>query len=296
MKRCVITGASGLIGSNLIGRLRYAWEVHAISRHPPAGNPAANVIWHTMDLAKELDRQALPERADALIYLAQSEHFRDFPERALDIFGANTMGLVRALDYARSAGVRTFVYGSSGGVYGYGETSMNEELVIPAEGGLGFYLGTKLCSEIVALNYSALMSVVILRFFFVYGPGQRRTMLIPRLIDNIREGRQVVLQGTDGVRLNPTYVLDAAAAIERALELEGTYKINVAGPEVLTLREMCEIIGGAVGRPPVYSIQPGAPRHIVGDISKMRELLVSPRIRFGDGLRLLLSGQSSGRS
>lgn len=296
MKRCVITGASGLIGSNLIGRLRRAWEVHAISRHPPAGNPADNVIWHKMDLAKELDRQALPERADALIYLAQSEHFRDFPERALDIFGVNTMGLVRALDYARGAGVRTFVYGSSGGVYGYGETSMNEKLVIPAEGGLGFYLGTKLCSEIVALNYSALMSVVILRFFFVYGPGQRRTMLIPRLIDTIREGRQVALQGTDGVRLNPTYVLDAAAAIERALELEGTYKINVAGPEVLTLREMCEIIGGAVGRPPVYSIQPGAPRHIVGDISKMRELLVSPRIRFGDGLRLLLSGQSSGRS
>lgn len=289
MKRCVVTGATGLIGSNLIDRLRYTWEVHAISRRPPVGSEHGNVVWHKMDLCQELDRRALPERADAMIYLAQSEHFRDFPEHALDVFGVNTMGLVRVLDYARQAGTRTLIYGSSGGVYGYGETSMNEELVIPAEGGLGFYLGTKLCSEIVALNYSGLMNVVILRFFFVYGPGQRRTMLIPRLIDNIRDGRQVALQGGDGIRLNPTYVLDAVAAIERALELEGTYKINVAGPEVLTLREICETIGAVVGRAPVYNVQHVAPQHIVGDISKMKELLVPPRVRFGDGLKFLLA-------
>ena len=85
------------------------------------------------------------------------------------------------------------------------------------------------------------------------------------------------------------------AAVERALELEGTYKINVAGPEVLTLREMCEMIGAAVGRAPVYSVQPVVPRHIVGDISKTRELLVSPRIRFVDGLKFLLAGHSSGQ-
>jgi nucleoside-diphosphate-sugar epimerase len=180
------------------------------------------------------------------------------------------------------------VFASSGGVYGSADTSLNEALPVLAEGNLGFYLGSKLCSEIVTLNYAKLMNVAILRFFFVYGPRQRRTMLIPRLIDSVRAGAPVTLQGTDGLRINPIYVADAADAVVRSLAIEGTSKINVAGPEILSLREICETIGQAVGRRPVYKSEPGEPRHIIGDIAKMKELLAPPRVAFRDGLRSVL--------
>lgn len=271
MKRCLVTGASGLIGSRLLRLLSPHWQVHAIGR--TTGERLPNVTWQRVDLAAPFE---LPDEIDSIVHLAQSEAFREFPEKAQEIFAVNTGSVLRLLDYARSRGVKRFVLASSGG--------LNEG----ADGDLGFYLGTKLCSEMLVRNYAPLMSTAILRFFFVYGPGQKPDMLVPRLVRSVREGKPVTLQGADGVRLNPTYVSDAAEAVARSLELEGAHTINVAGPEVLSLRQMGEAIGAAVGRKPVFAPQSGEPRHLVGDTTKMRELLVAPRVRFDEGLRLMV--------
>jgi UDP-glucose 4-epimerase len=114
-------------------------------------------------------------------------------------------------------------------------------------------------------------------------------MLIPRLIDSVRNGRTVILQGTDGIRLNPIFVDDASMAVCRALELTSSHTINVAGPEVLSMREIGALIGQVVGREPVFDIdQNAAPRHLSGDISKMCDIIGPPRIRFMDGLRSMV--------
>ncbi len=292
MKCCVVTGAGGLLGSHLVPALAHDWEVHAVSRHRPAGLDGPNVVWHPLDLSRRFDPSELPERADAVVYLAQSEHFREFPERALDIFEVNTVSLLRFLDYARRSGVRSFVFASSGGVYGSADTSLNEDLPVLVEGDLGFYLGSKLCSEIVALNYAKLMNVTILRFFFVYGPGQRKTMLIPRLIESVKSARPIVLQGADGIRLNPTYVGDAASAVCRALELESGHIINVAGGEVFCLRELVELIGARIGRRPVFDVRlQEVPRHLVADTRKKRELIGPPQVPLAEGLNLMLQAE-----
>jgi nucleoside-diphosphate-sugar epimerase len=289
MKRCIITGAEGLIGSHVLQTLPSEWEIYAVSRRDVPDLRRANIHWHVLDLCTPFQMGALPARADVVVYLAQSEHFRDFPARASDIFNVNTVGVLRFLDYARVAGVANFVLASSGGVYGFGNKSMTEEVVISSERHLGFYLSTKLCSEILARNYLQLMNIAILRLFFVYGQNQRRHMLIPRLIENVRAGRPILLQGESGIRVNPTHVSDAASAIRCATELTGAHTINVGGPEVLSMREIGAIIGKAVGREPVFEVDRNAmPQHIVGDITKMRKLLIPPAVRFDQGLRSML--------
>ena len=285
-RKLIVSGATGLIGSALVSALAHDWEVHAIARR--AGSQA-NVVWHELDLAKPCDFGGLPSSPEAVVYLAQSEYFREFPGHAVDIFQVNTVNLLNALDYARSRGCRVFVYGSSGGVYGTGETSMSEQVEIAARGDLGFYLSSKLCSEIVAHNYARILDVAILRYFFVYGPGQRASMLVPRLIQRVRDGAPVDLQGEGGIRINPVHVSDAAAATARALSLTGSRTINVGGSEVLALREICEMIGEAVGRKPVFRVdRAAAPGHLTGDIRLMREVLVAPTVRFADGLKSML--------
>lgn len=282
----IVTGATGLIGANLVAGLASQADLHCVARRSDPGVPAT---WHAMDLASNCDFSGLPKSADALVYLAQSEHFRNFPEHSLDVYQVNTVNLLRALDYARRAGVRNFVYASSGGVYGTGENRMSEEIPIPARGNLGFYLSTKLCSEIVAQNYAQYFNVVILRYFFVYGPGQRQSMLIPRLIQRVRDGQPLVLQGEDGIRTNPVHVSDAVAATRRALELDRSHTVNVGGPEVLSLREIGRLIGEAVGREPIFKTDNSSPPgHLAGDITRMRDLLVAPKVRFADGIRTLL--------
>jgi UDP-glucose 4-epimerase len=286
LKRCLVTGASGLIGSRLILNMDDDWFVFGLSRGYLDGLNGDRVRHVAVDLSKSWDTGALPEQIDAVIHLAQSEHFRDFPQHAEEVCQVNTVSTLRLLDYARRAGARTFVLASSGGIYGSGDQQFSEEMEISSRGDLGFYLGTKLCSEVIAESYVSFMNVIILRFFFVYGPGQSRGMLIPRLVQSVMNGKPITLQGNDGIRINPTYVDDAAVAIKQSLEISGSHKVNVGGPEVLSLRDIGETIGQAVGRRPNFSVQANSdPRHLVGDIRKMSKLLGQPEVRFRDGIR-----------
>lgn len=290
MRPFVVTGAGGLTGSRLIENMGEDFAVVGVSRSRPPGLPADSHV--PLDFSGAWDTDALPERADAVVHLAQSEHFRDFPERAEDVFRVNTESTVRLLDYARRAGARTFVLASSGGVYGSGDGEFSEEAALPLDENLGFYLGTKLCSEVLARSYAPFMDVIVLRFFFVYGPGQRQTMLIPRLVRSVAEGNPITLQGKDGIKINPTYVDDAADAVKRALDISGSHQINIGGPEALSLREIGEAIGRAVGREPVFETREDAtPRHLVGDVSRMSELLGAPKVRFEEGVRRYLKSE-----
>lgn len=295
MKQCVITGCSGLIGAHLIEQLRQEWEIFCISHTAgKAAHLAKNVQSLALDLSQTWDADLLPSKIDAVIHLAQSEHFRDFPEKAEHVFQVNTVSTLRLLDYARRAGAHTFILASSGGIYGHGDQEFSEDIEVSSQGDLGFYLGTKLCAEIVAENYTAFMNVIVLRFFFVYGVGQRRTMLIPRLVQSVLDGRPIVLHGQDGIRINPTYVADAVTAIEAGLALEGSHKINIGGPEVLTMRQIGEMIGQAVGKTPRFDVQTGVePRHLVGDIRKMVQLLGTPQVKLSDGIERLLVYQAN---
>jgi len=78
---------------------------------------------------------------------------------------------------------------------------------------LGYYLGSKASSEILVQSYSKEMFVGIIRPFFMYGIGEKRNMLLPRLYDRIDNGEKIYLQGKDGIKINPVHVLDAVSAV-----------------------------------------------------------------------------------
>lgn len=277
MPRCVITGATGLIGSHVLPELARDWEVVAVTRRPPPAADGGATIAHVpLDLAAPWNAAGLPAEADVVVHLAQSAAFREFPDRAQEILTVNTHSTVRLLDYARATGARTFVLASSGGI--------GDSHAPPRD--LGFYLGTKLCAEILAKAYLPYLNIVILRFFFVYGPGQRADMLIPRLVTSVREGRPIMLQGPDGLRLNPTDVTDAARAVQLAMTLDHSANIDIAGPDVVSLRELGAIIGRYVHRAPAFAqTDDTAPNHLVADTGEMSRLLAPPHVSVDAGLR-----------
>jgi nucleoside-diphosphate-sugar epimerase len=272
--------------------LRERWRLFLLARRPdiPGGE---NIQTIPCDLAQEWNTGAFPEKVDAVIHLAQSELFREFPLYAERIFKVNTSSTLRLLEYARLTQVKTFVLASSGGIYGYGDEGFREDESITAKGDLGFYLGTKLCAEVIAEKYSPFMNIVILRFFFIYGPGQRAMMLIPRLVQTVKEGQPIILHGREGLKINPTYVTDAACAVCRSLELRESHKINIAGPEVLSLRQIGQQIGEVLKREPIFDVQENIkPQHLVGDIKKMTHVLGPPVVRFREGIAQYIEEQS----
>ena len=289
-KRCFITGATGLVGKQVLSNLKETWEVFGLVRKPEE-NGSGHLRAISCDLAKDWSTDAFPDRVEAVIHLAQSQHYTEFPAQSDDIFRVNVSSTHRLLDYAHRAHAETFVLASSGGIYGYGDEPFQEESPISGRGDLGFYLGTKLCSEILADAYTSFMNVIILRFFFVYGPGQRNDRLVPRLITAVKEGSPIVLHGEEGMKINPIYVTDAANAVSRALELTGSHKINVAGPDVKSLKQIGQHIGAVLEREPVFEIQKQIqPHHLMGATHRMGRLLGQPQIRFEKGISICIEG------
>jgi len=281
----LITGAAGLIGRHLIEALRAHHEVHAL-RRPGSSCEGSGARWIAADLTDGNFVSALQRGMDCVIHLAQSRRFRDFPEGARDIFGVNLESTAALLDWSVRTGVRRFVLASSGGIYGYGRDPFMEEHPVGSAGQLGYYLASKHSAELLSESYADHLTVVILRFFFVYGPGQRSDMFIPRLIRSVAEGRTITLGGEDGLSTNPVHVADAVSAVCSALNLEQSHRINVGGPTVLRLRQIGNDIGTALGRTPRYEIASNEePSDMIADIGKMKRLLSVPSICFADGCR-----------
>jgi nucleoside-diphosphate-sugar epimerase len=288
VKNILLTGASGLIGSAVLPLLLKEHAVTALVHRPEQfsfSHKQLTII--PADLGGDWDSAQLPERMDAVIHLAQSEHFREFPHKAALVFNTNTASTLRLLDYAQRAGVKHFVLASSGGIYGTGDQQFRESDEVVSRGDLGFYLGTKLCSEVLTENYASFFNVAILRFFFVYGAAQKRSMLMPRLVDAVLNGKPIILQQENGIRINPIHVSDAARAVEKALKLNESRKINVAGSEVMSLREIATAIGQQCGKTPVFEIQPNEPKHLVADTTLMQQLLHVPEVKIATGLKEL---------
>jgi UDP-glucose 4-epimerase len=283
--RIVLTGATGFIGSHLLPQLAEQHEVVAVARGPHA--EVAGVTWIDHDLRRLLAEADLPDRADAVVHLAQSRRYREFPAGAEDIFALNVRATFELLEYARRAGAERFVFTSTGGIYGHGDESFSEE---DAVNPINFYLASKHAGETVIAPYVAELHVIVLRLFFVYGPGQG-PMLVSSLARRVLGGETVTIQGDPGIRINPLYVADAVAVLERALRHDSSLLCNVAGGEVVDLTQLVGLLGEVAGTTPTVEHAPAEHEgDIVGDTRRLRaELGVVPQVSLRDGLERLVA-------
>ncbi len=286
MKKILLTGATGLIGNNLVKHLNSEYQVYAITHNDivPGADFSLNI-----DLSMPLDDSKLPKGIDTIIHLAQSIHYKEFPKYSEDIFSVNTDSTFRLLNYARKTNVKNFILASSGGVYGNNNKVISEQTAITTDNELGFYIGSKLCAEVMAETYKNYMNVVILRFFFVYGKGQKEQMLIPRIIESIKNEKIITLQGEEGLLINPIYISDATEAIINAIKLNSSEKINIAGPEKISLKKIALTAAKHIGKKPIFtSTKTKENRILIGDIKKMKTLLHCPIIKFEQGIKKYL--------
>ncbi len=281
----LLTGATGFLGQALLPALAERDEVVALHRPGHRATAHDRVRWLAQDLAEPLTDE-LPESIDAVLHLAQSRRYREFPDGALDIMEINTMATTRLLDYCRRAGGRTFVLASSGAVSGASRKPIEEDDP-PAPSDL--YAVSKRAGEQVLDQYRAIFTAHSLRYFFIYGPGQQG-MMIPGIIGRIASGQSIQLAGENGISLNPVYIDDAARATAAALDLHESATINIAGPQTAPIREIAELIGAELGARPEFENVPEQP-DFVASIDRMSQLLSAPRTPPGEGLAQVVAAR-----
>ena len=288
MRRVLITGASGLLGRHVVRQMAGAFGPVCLGRNPRPMD--ADLEYIQADLSDPHFVGRLPSKIDAVIYLAQSEDYGAFPKRVSNVFRVNVASVASLLEWAQAAGATHFVQASTGGIYGLGPRAFKETDTVNIAGRLGYYYSTKYAAEIIANSYRDYLTIVSLRYFFIYGADQNPSMLVPRLIDAICNSRPLTLAGEFGMRLNPIDVRDAAAAALSALALDTSKSINVAGPNVVSMRELGQIIAAELGKPVFFEQTSFAEgQDLVADISLMRSCLGAPRIGMKEGIAHMCS-------
>lgn len=281
----LITGAAGLLGRHLVAAFAPTHEVHALVHSMPTDTArVAAVHYHACDFGGVWSSDGLPKHINTVMHLAQSSNFRDFPGAAMDVFRVNIASTAQLLDYAHKAGAERFIYASSGGVYASRAAALDEDAPIKQAGQLGYYLSSKRCGEILVENYAALMHVQIMRIFFMYGSGQKRSMLLPRLYDNVRDGRAITLQGDEGLTINPVHVEDVVKATQGLMQANENILCNVAGPTSYSLKAIGELMGNHCGRAPAFAHTDGVAEDLVTKIDVLKNHNIAPTRLLEDAL------------
>lgn len=308
MAHYVITGGAGFIGSNLI-RTLYAeiggLKVTCIDNFDPFYPRAIKELnlrdfkdrqdfsLIEMDLAAtRTDELAglVPDEVDAIIHIAAKAGVRPSILNPLAYQQANVIGLQNMLDFAKMKNVEQFVFASSSSVYGINDHFpwSEDEQLMPVSP----YAATKLAGEMMGHVHSRLtgMRFIALRFFTVYGPGQRPDLAIHRFVKSILSGKPIAMYGDGSTSRDYTFVNDTVRGIIGALNYDRSqFEIfNIGNNYSITLKELISSVEMAVGRKVVIEQLPeqaGDVPKTFADISKARDLLgYSPSTTLNEGL------------
>ena len=244
-----VIGGGGFIGTRLVSNLReQSNSVNVISSSDGSGIDANSGL-----LPEDFE---IPGGTQAVIYLAQSPYFRAMPDRASHLLAVNSLSVVRAAVAARRAGVRRFVYVSTGTVYAPSFSPVSESANLNRN---NWYALSKIQGEECIQLFNNDFEVVACRPFAIYGEGQEGR-LIPNLIRSIKQGQQIALQPAKkgerdgGLRLSLCHVDDAANALAKMALIGGIKVVNLANNEHFSIEEIARMIGSKLGIAPNFSV------------------------------------------
>ena len=196
--KILVTGANGLLGRAVTSLLRDRGHViFGLVRNYPV-MPVADITYIEVNLTENFEdtlTKHISEELDCIIHLAQSSQFKNYPGGLNDLYSVNVHATFKLLEFARKKGIKQFILASTGGVYETRRMPASENANLEKPEDLTPYLGSKLCAEAISQNYTREFYVTIIRPFFLYGAFQKRFMLLPRLYDNIKGGKQIFLDG-----------------------------------------------------------------------------------------------------
>jgi nucleoside-diphosphate-sugar epimerase len=195
------------------------------------------------------------------------------------------------------------VIASSSSIYGDGLAEPIRETQLPRP--ISPYAVTKLAAEQLALAYAARLdpslSVVVLRCFTVYGPGQRPEMLISQVVQAVLEGTTVRIHGDGCHRRDLVYVGDVVRANLLAARMDAAgHAINVGSGLNVSVNEVLEVVGALMGRRvrPVYGARrSGDVTATLADLHKATALLgyrPTTDLRNGLACQIAVQAEASG--
>ena len=309
MRRVLVTGAAGFIGSWLTERLlERGVEVVGFDNFDPfydralkernletaRGTSAFRLV--EGDLRNRSDVSALFSDGgfDAVMHLAAKAGVRPSLADPAAYYETNLIGTSNLLEVMREAGCLRLVFASSSSVYGNSrKVPFHEDDRVDAP--ISPYAATKKGGEELCHVYHAVhgFSVLALRFFTAYGPRQRPEMAIHAFTRRLFAGEPIPVFGDGSMERDFTYIDDVVDGVVSALDYvlrSQTFEIvNLGESEPIRLSRLVSALERATGREATIDRRPVPPGDVdrtFADVSRARRLLgYDPHVGIDEGLR-----------
>jgi dTDP-glucose 4,6-dehydratase len=299
VKRAVITGGAGFLGSHLCDRLiaegcavvcvdnlltgRMANLGHLLER------PELEVLAH--DVTKPF---TIDGTVDFVLHFASPASPIDYLELPIQTLKVGSLGTHNSLGLARAKGAR-FLLASTSEVYGDPKEHPQKETYwgnVNPVGPRGVYDEAKRFAEAMTMAYHRYhgLDVRIVRIFNTYGPRMRVRdgRVVPAFIQQALTGAPLTVFGEGRQTRSFCYVDDLIEGIWRLLMSDLVEPCNIGNPHEMTILEFAETIRAAVGSasPIVFRPLPvDDPQTRQPDISLARQRLGwEPKVSLEKGL------------
>jgi len=304
MKRVLITGGAGFIGSNTVDELVRRGASVVVLDDLSAGkeenlaeirNKISFIKGSITDL--ETARKAMHE-ADYVIHLAARTSVPRSVKDPIETNKINIEGTLNVLVAARDAKVKRVVFAASSSAYGETPTLPKVETMQPQP--ISPYGVTKYAGELYAQAFGKVYGLenVSLRYFNIFGPrqdpGSPYSGVLAKFCSGFLDGTQPVIFGDGEQSRDFTFVENAVSANLLACEAPNASGrvFNVGTSARVTLNETVALLAKLTGNRLETKYEPardGDIRDSQADITQAREILkYEPLVDFEEGLRRTL--------
>ena len=301
MKKVLITGAAGFLGSHLCDRfIKEGYFVIGMDNLITGSLKniehlfkLPNFEFYHHDITKFVN---IPGKLDYILHFASPASPIDYLKIPIQTLKVGSLGTHNLLGLARSKKARILI-ASTSEVYGDPLVHpQNEEYYgnVNTIGPRGVYDEAKRFQESITMAYHTFHGVEtrIVRIFNTYGPRMRLNdgRVIPAFIGQALRGEDLTVFG-DGLQTRSfCYVDDQVEGIFRLLHSDYPYPVNIGNPDEITIKDFAEEIIKLTGTTQkiIYKELPvNDPLQRKPDISKAENLLNwRPKISRHQGIRI----------
>lgn len=298
MKKAIVTGSAGFIGSHMAELLlNKGFSVIGIDDFSNGQRENVELFknnpgykFYELDISKEFD-DSIFKNADYVFHMAALADIVPSIKEPLKYHLANVSGTIRVLEACRKYGVKKLVYSASSSCYGIPDEYPTPETAEIRP--MYPYAFTKYIAEQYCMFWNKLygLPVVSLRYFNAFGTRARNNMtygaVFKVFLSQKLNKMPLTIVGDGKQTRDFIYVTDVARANLAAAESDITGEIfNIGTGSPQSVNYLAKLIGGPIEFIPK---RPGEPNSTHADISKARKMLNwKPEVSFEEGVKIML--------